>query len=79
MYILNVYNYTVLHQLKDISSESSFNYSIHTVKKLKSKDLTKVIEWYRFIIINTNFLFYLSLHLFIGIYYNRSSSFNYFN
>jgi hypothetical protein len=49
--------------------------SIHAVKKLNGKDFIKVIEGFRCVIINTNFLFHLSLHLFIGIYYDRSSPF----
>ena len=42
---------------------------IHTVKKLNSENLIKVSEGFRSVIINTNFLFHSSLHLFIGIYY----------
>jgi hypothetical protein len=55
------------------------NYNIHTAKKLNGEDLIKVIEGFRSVIINTNFLFHPSLHLFIGIYYNKSKPFNYFN
>jgi hypothetical protein len=51
------------------------NYNIHTIKKLNSEDLIKVIEGFRSILININFLFHPLLHLFIGIYYNKSKPF----
>ena len=49
---------------------------IYAVKKSKGNDLTKVIEGYKFVIINTNFFFHPSLYLFISIYYDKSEPFN---
>ena len=48
---------------------------IHAVIKLNGENFIKVIKQFRFVIININFLFYLSLHLFISIYYDRSLPF----
>ena len=48
-----------------------------TVKKLNGRDLVKIIEEFRSVIININFLFYPLLHLFISIYYDKSKPFNY--
>ena len=52
---------------------------LYAVKKLNGEDLIKVIEGFKFVIININFLSHPSLHLFIGIYYDKYKSFNYFN
>ena len=52
---------------------------LRAVKKLKDEDLPKIIEGHIFIIININFIFLRSFYLFIGIYYDISESFNYFN
>ena len=49
------------------------------IKKLNSENLIKIIEQFKSVIINTNFLFYPLLNLFIGIYYDKSKSFNYLN
>jgi hypothetical protein len=53
-----------------------FFFDMDVVKKLKGEDLTKVIEGHGFVIININFLFHPSLHVFIGIYYNRCEFFD---
>jgi hypothetical protein len=52
---------------------------MYAVKKLNGEDLVKITEGFRFVIININFLSYPLLHLFIGIYYDKSKLFNYFN
>ena len=49
----------------------SFNYNILAIKKLKSGDLTKIIEGHKFVIIDYD--------KFIGIYYDKFESVNYFN
>ena len=54
-------------------------YMAHAVRKFQGEDLTKIIERHRSVIINTNFFFYPSLHLFISIYYDKSGPLNYFN
>jgi hypothetical protein len=51
---------------------------LHAVKKLNCDNLVKIIEGFRFIIININFLSHLLLHLFIDIYYDKFKPFNYF-
>jgi hypothetical protein len=65
------------HALVDLFVDGSGLYAI--VKKLNDEDLIKVIEGFRSIIININFLFHPLLHLFIGIYYDKSKPCNYFN
>jgi hypothetical protein len=52
---------------------------MYAVKKLNGKDLVKIIEGFRSVIININFLSHPLLHLFIDIYYDKSKPFNYFN
>jgi hypothetical protein len=52
---------------------------MYAVKKLNGEDLVKITEGFRSVIININFLSYPLLHLFIGIYYDKSKPFNYFN
>ena len=47
----------------------------YVVKKLNGGNFIKVTEGFRCVIININFLFHLSLDLFIGIYYDKSSPF----
>jgi hypothetical protein len=53
--------------------------SMYAVKKLDGEDLVKIIEGFRSVIININFLSHPLLYLFIGIYYDKSKPFNYFN
>jgi hypothetical protein len=50
---------------------------MYAIKKLNCDDLVKVIEGFRSVIININFLSHLLLHLFIGIYYDKSKPLNY--
>jgi hypothetical protein len=50
---------------------------LHAVKKLNGEDLVKIIKGFRYVIININFLSHPLLHLFIGIYYDKSKLFNY--
>jgi hypothetical protein len=62
---------------------------MYVVKKLNGKDLVKIIEGFRSVIININFLSHSLLHLFIAfiminlnhsitsiIYYDKSPLFN---
>ena len=52
---------------------------MYAVKNLNGEDLVKIIKGFRFIIININFFSHSLLHLFIGIYYDKFKTFNYFN
>jgi hypothetical protein len=52
---------------------------MYAVKKLNGEDLVKIIEGFRSVIININFLSHPLLHLFIDIYYDKFKPFNYFN
>jgi hypothetical protein len=45
---------------------------MYAVIKLNGKDLVKIIEGFRCVIININFLSHPLLHLFINIYYDKS-------
>ena len=56
-----------------------WNNKMYAVKKLNGENLVKIIEGFRFVIININFLSYLLFHLFISIYYDKFKLFNYFN
>jgi hypothetical protein len=55
-----------------------YNNSMYVVKKLNGENLVKIIEGFRFVIININFLSHPLFHLFIDIYYDKSKSLNYF-
>jgi hypothetical protein len=52
---------------------------MYAVIKLNGDDLVKIIEGFRSVIININFLSHPLIHLFISIYYDKSKPFNYFN
>ena len=45
---------------------------MYAVKNLNGNDLVKLIEGFRSVIININFLSYPLLYLFIDIYYDKS-------
>jgi hypothetical protein len=49
---------------------------MYAVKKLNVEDLVKIIEGFRFVIININFISHPLLHLFIDIYYDKSKPFH---
>jgi molybdenum cofactor biosynthesis enzyme MoaA len=51
---------------------------MYAVKKLNDDDLVKIIEWFRSVIININFISYPLLHLFIDVYYDKSKPLHYF-
>jgi hypothetical protein len=50
---------------------------MYVIKKLNGEDLIKIIEGFKYIIININFLSHLLLYLFISIYFDKFKPFNY--